>query len=163
MRISIIVAVAANGVIGVDGDLPWRLPEDLRRFKEITMGKPMIMGRLTYESIGKALPGRRSLILSRQDDFSAPGCEIFSTAAEALAAAGNVEEVMIIGGGDLYKQLLPMTDRIYLTRVDAEIQGDTYFPEIDMSEWQLNSSESCPATSDRPCGFTFETLDRITG
>ena len=98
MRVSIIVAASANNVIGINGELPWRLPEDLRRFKELTMGKPMLMGRLTYNSLGKALPGRRSIILTRQVDFQVDGCEVVATADAAITAAGDVEELMIIGG-----------------------------------------------------------------
>ena len=160
MRVSVIVAASANNVIGVAGGLPWRLPEDLRRFKELTMGKPMLMGRLTYESIGKALPGRRSIILTRQVDFQATDCEIVATADAAIAAVGDVEELMIIGGGNVYEQLLPMTDRIYLTRVHTHIDGDTYFPEIDPADWRSMNAERFAATADREYGFTFETLER---
>ncbi len=160
MRVSVIVAASANNVIGVAGGLPWRLPEDLRRFKELTMGKPMLMGRLTYESIGKALPGRRSIILTRQVDFQATDCEIVATADAALAAVGDVEELMIIGGGNVYEQLLPMTDRIYLTRVHTHIDGDTYFPEIDPADWRSMNTERFPVAADREYGFTFEMLER---
>ena len=162
MRVSVIVAASANNVIGVDGGLPWRLPEDLRRFKALTMGKPMLMGRLTYESIGKALPGRRSIILTRQVDFQAQDCEVVATADAAIAAAGDVEELMIIGGGNVYEQLLPMSDRVYLTRVHAHIDGDTFFPEIDAAEWRSIDAESFPVTESRQYGFTFETLERLT-
>ena len=160
MRVSIIVAASANNVIGINGELPWRLPEDLRRFKKLTMGKPMLMGRLTYDSIGKALPGRRSIILTRQVDFQAEGCEVVATPDAAIATAGDVEELMIIGGGKLYEQLLPLTDRIYLTRVHTHIDGDTVFPEINPAEWQSIAVENYPATADRQYGFTFETLER---
>ena len=160
MRVSVIVAASANNVIGVAGGLPWRLPEDLRRFKELTMGKPMLMGRLTYESIGKALPGRRSIILTRQVDFQATDCEIVATADAAIAAVGDVEELMIIGGGNVYEQLLPMTDRIYLTRVHTHIDGDTFFPEIDPADWRSMNAERFPVTADREYGFTFEMLER---
>jgi dihydrofolate reductase len=159
--ISIVVATSANNVIGVDGVLPWHLPEDLRKFKSITMGKPMIMGRATYESIGRALPGRRSIVLSRQSGFEAEGCDIATSAEQALEIAGDVDEVMIIGGGKVYEQFLPRADRIYLTRVDAHIEGDTWFPEIDRDEWQVIDVESFPAGDDRQHGFVLETLDRI--
>jgi dihydrofolate reductase len=162
MRVSVIVAASANNVIGVDGGLPWRLPEDLRRFKELTMGKPMLMGRLTYESIGKALPGRRSIILTRQVDFQAADCEVVATADAAIAAVGEVEELMIIGGGNVYEQLLSMTDRIYLTRVHTHIDGDTFFPEIDPGDWRSIDVESFSVTESRQYGFTFETLERRT-
>ena len=160
MRVSVIVAASANNVIGVDGGLPWRLPEDLRRFKELTMGKPMLMGRLTYESIGKALPGRRSIILTRQIDFQAADCEVVATADAAIAAVSDVEELMIIGGGNVYEQLLPMTDRIYLTRVHTHIDGDTFFPDIDPADWRSINAERFPVNADREYGFTFETLER---
>jgi dihydrofolate reductase len=161
VRISIIVAASANNAIGVDGDLPWRLPEDLRRFKAITMGKPMIMGRATYESIGRALPGRQSIVLSRQPGFEAEGCDVVSSVADALETAGDVEEVMIIGGGKVYTEFLPMTDRIYLTRVDTEIDGDTYLPEIAAKEWKRIESEGHLASEDREYGFSFEVWERI--
>lgn len=160
MRVSVIVAASANNVIGINGKLPWRLPEDLRRFKELTMGKPMLMGRLTYDSIGKALPGRRSIILTRQADFQAEGCEVVATADAAIAAAGDVEELMIIGGGKLYEQILPKSDRIYLTRVHTHIDGDTFFPEINPAEWRSINAENFPVTANRQYGFTFETLQR---
>lgn len=125
------------------------------------MGKPMIMGRLTYESIGRALPGRRSIVLTRQDAFVAQDCEVAGSAQEALQAAGTVDEVMVIGGGKVYEQMLPLVNRIYLTRVHAEVDGDTYFPSLDLNEWQSISSETFPQSESRPIGYTFETLDRI--
>lgn len=160
MKISLIVAASTNNVIGVDGDLPWRLPEDLKKFKAITMGKPMIMGRATFESIGKALPGRRSIVLSRQAGFEAAGCEVVSSAAEALDIAGDAEEVMVIGGGEIYRQFLPMADRIYLTRIDAHIDGDTRFPEIDPADWRVIESLHYPASDEREHGFSIEVMER---
>ena len=124
------------------------------------MGKPMIMGRLTYESIGKALPGRRSIILTRQVDFLAKDCEVAATADAAIAAAGDVDELMVIGGGNVYEQLLPMSDRVYLTRVHTHIEGDTFFPEINPTEWRSITEEKFPVTADRQYGFSFETLER---
>ncbi len=156
-----IVAASTNNVIGVDGDLPWHLSEDLRKFKAITMGKPMIMGRATYESIGRALPGRRSIVLSRQEGFEAEGCNVVSSVEEALEIAGDAEEVMIIGGGKVYADFLPMTDRIYLTRVDTMIEGDTWLPELAKDEWNLLESESYPASEERAYGFSFEVWVRI--
>lgn len=160
MNISIIVAASANNVIGVGGGLPWHLPEDLKRFKEVTMGKPMIMGRATFDSIGRALPGRRSIVLTRQADFVAEGCEVVPTVDAALAAASDAEEVMIVGGGEIYRQFLPLANRIYLTRVQAEIQGDTLFPELDMDHWEVVAVEEFPAGDDREIGFDVETLER---
>ena len=161
IMISIIVAASTNNTIGVDGDLPWRLPEDLKRFKSITMGKPMIMGRTTFESIGRALPGRRSIVLSRQAGFEAPDCDVVSSVADALKIAGDVEEVMIIGGGDIYRQFLPMADRIYFTRIDAHIEGDTRFPEIDLEDWKVMESAKYPAGDEREHGFSIDVLERV--
>jgi dihydrofolate reductase len=161
MKVSMIVAASANNVIGADAGLPWRLPEDLRRFKEITMGKPMIMGRLTFETIGKALPGRRSIVLTRQADYEQEGIDVVTTVEAALELAGDADEVMIIGGGKVYEQFLPMTDRIYLTRVHEEFDGDTFFPEIDEDEWRIVSSEPMPPNDQRPFSISFQTLERI--
>ena len=160
MQISIVVAASANNVIGVNGQLPWRLPEDLQHFKQITMGKPMIMGRATFESIGRALPGRQSIVLSRQTGFEAEGCDVVTTVEDAIKAAGDAEEVMIIGGGEIYRQFLPQADRIYLTRVQAEVDGDTLFPEIELDEWEVVAVEEYPAGDERELGFEIETLDR---
>ena len=162
MKISLIVAASANNVIGADGGLPWRLPEDLKRFKQITMGKPMIMGRATFDSIGRALPGRKSIVLTRQAGFVAEGCDVVDDMDAALAAAGDTDEVMIIGGGEIYRQFLPQADRIYLTRVQAEIAGDTRFPELDMNEWSVTAVEEYPAGDEREFAFDIETLDRIS-
>ena len=162
MKVSMIVAASANNVIGVDGGLPWRLSEDLRRFKKITMGKTMIMGRLTFESIGEALPGRRSIVITRQANYEAEGCDVVTTMDAALELASDADEVMIIGGGKVYEQLLPMTDRIYLTRVHAEINGDTFFPKISEDEWRIVSSKPLPSNDERPFSISFQTLERIS-
>jgi len=159
VRISIVVAVSANGVIGRDGGLPWHLPEDLRRFKRITMGKPLIMGRTTHESIGRALPGRQNIVITRQQDYRAEGCDVVSCPAEALRAAGDAEEVMVIGGGEIYALFLRRTDRIHLTRVDAEVDGDTYFPRLDPDDWMLVEREAV-AARESACGFVYELLVR---
>jgi dihydrofolate reductase len=161
MKISIIVAASTNNVIGKDGGLPWRLPEDLKRFKEITMGKPMIMGRATWESIGRALPGRQNIVMTRQSDFVATGCDVVATIQEALAIAGDAAEVMIIGGGNLYQQFLPQTDRIYFTRVHTSIDGDTSFPELNENEWRVAAEEHFPGGSAREYAFDILTMDRI--
>lgn len=160
MKLSIVVAVAANNVIGVDGGLPWHLPEDLRRFRQLTMGKPIVMGRLTHESIGRALPGRRNVILSRQDDFLADGCDVVASVEEALELLRDEEEVMIIGGGNIYEQFLPMAQTIYLTRVDADLQGDTFFPELRAEDWELIGRDEYPANDERETGFVIEELQR---
>jgi dihydrofolate reductase len=161
MKISIIVAASTNNVIGKDGGLPWRLPEDLKRFKEITMGKPMIMGRATWESIGRALPGRQNIVLTRQANLVAEGCDVVGTIDEALVAAGNAKEVMIIGGGDLYRQFLSRAGRIYFTRVHTSIDGDTSFPELNENEWRVAAEEHFPGGSAREFAFDILTMDRI--
>lgn len=160
MKISLIVAVSANNVIGVDGGLPWHLSEDLKHFKRVTMGKPMIMGRATWESIGRALPGRKSIVMTRQSGFEAEGCEVVSSVDEALAAAGDAEEVMIIGGGEIYRLFLPVTDRIYMTRVNADVEGDTYLDKIDPHLWDVRSSESFASDGSGEPGFDIQVLDR---
>jgi len=157
-----IVAASANNVIGAGGELPWRLSEDLRRFRQITMGKPMIMGRLTFESIGRALPGRRSIVVTRRPGYLAEGCEIADTPEAALELAATADEVMIVGGGKIYAHLLPLTERIYLTRVHAEFDGDAFFPELDSDDWHIVSSEPMPPGDERPFSISFQTLERIT-
>ncbi len=163
MKLSIIVAASTNNVIGRDGGLPWRLPEDLKRFKQVTMGKPIIMGRATWESIGRALPGRQNIVMTRRKDFAAAGCDVVATLDGALETAGDATEVMIIGGGNLYQQFLPKTDRMYFTRVHAQIDGDTCFPEFDESEWQLMDKAEYPADPEREYAFDILTLDRRQG
>ena len=158
--ISLIVAASTNNVIGLHGDLPWRLSDDLKRFKAVTMGKPIIMGRLTWESIGRPLPGRQNIVVTRQADYSAEGCDVVTSVDEALDAAGAVPEIMVIGGGDIYRQLLPRASRVYLTRVEAEIEGDTFFPELDDAEWELVASEPHEADEKNAHAFTFMTLQR---
>ncbi|MEQ8207175.1 MAG: dihydrofolate reductase, partial [Woeseia sp.] len=140
----------------------WHLPEDLKRFRSTTMGKPIVMGRLTHESIGKALPGRRNIVISRQPGYTAVGCEVVASPEAALAAAAGEDEVMIIGGGRIYEQMLPMTDRIYLTRVRSEPNGDAFFPALNESEWQLVESEDFPAGPTRQLGFSVDILQRVT-
>lgn len=149
--LSIIVAAAENGVIGLDNDMPWRLSTDLKRFKALTLGKPVIMGRRTFESIGRPLPGRPNIVLTRDREFRADGaCTVGSlddaiALGQRLAAEAGVDEVCVIGGGKIYAQALPLADRIHLTRVLAEIDGDTHFPEIDPQLWNAVSQEEVPA------------------
>jgi len=158
--VSIIVAKSENNVIGSDGQLPWHLSEDLKKFKSITMGKPMIMGRNTFESIGKALPGRKNIILTRNLNYSAENVCVVNTAEKAIEACGEQEEIMIIGGGEIYKVFLGITNRLYLTNVDIEIEGDVFFPEINLSRWNLISREDYPKTTHREIGFSMEILER---
>ncbi len=161
MKISLIVAAATNNVIGRDGGLPWHLSEDLKRFKRLTSGKPIIMGRLTYESIGKPLQGRRNIVVSSCEDLEIDGCEVVATPDDALKLTAGAEEVMVIGGGKIYEQMLPMADRIHLTRVHASVDGDTYIPEISEDEWKVVDEENFPADESGQYGFSFITLDRI--
>lgn len=142
MDIAIIVAAARNNVIGKDNQLPWRLPDDLKHFKATTLGKPVIMGRKTHESIGRALPGRLNIVVSRSAPKTREGQLVWvNSVEEALTLAGReqpqVEEVMVMGGEQIYRQSLPMADRVYLTRVDTDVDGDAWFPELADSEWQL--------------------------
>ena len=163
MRIALIAAVAANGVIGQDNRLPWHLPEDLKAFKRITLGKPLIMGRKTYESIGRPLPGRTNIVLSRQSDWAPEGVRIAGDFDEALAiareVAGDDDEVMVIGGEQIYRLALPLADRLYLTLVDQEVPGDTCFPATDPGLWrEVSRHPSRSATDD--IAFSFVIWDR---
>jgi len=161
-RISLIVAMARNRVIGRDGALPWHLPEDLRHFRELTMGKPIVMGRLTHESIGRPLPGRDNIVVSRNREWSVPGCEVVGSLDAALERAallaGADGEVMIIGGARIYAAALPRAERIYLTRVEDDIDGDTRFPELDTGVWQAVSTSGTLVSSAGVC-YSFEVLE----
>ena len=163
MRVSIVVAASTNGAIGRGGELPGHISEDLKHFRAVTLGHPIIMGRLTWASIGRPLPGRHNIVISTRQDFHAEGCSVVSSPAEALRAAGDADEVMVIGGGQIYALFLPITERIYLTRVDAEIDGDTFFPALNPDDWRVISSETHAAGDGREYGFTFQTLERIGG
>ena len=159
--ISLIVAMANNGVIGRDNRLPWRLPADLAHFKRVTMGKPMIMGRKTWESLPGLLPGRRHIVITRDQAYQAEGCTLAHSLDEALEAAGNVPEVMVVGGGTIYKESLPRADRLYLTQVDLEVEGDAHFPEIDFSQWRELKRETHAADDSNPHSCIFLELERI--
>jgi dihydrofolate reductase len=159
MLLSIVVAAAENNLIGDRDRLPWRLPDDLRRFKSLTMGKPIVMGRKTYASIGKPLPGRKNIVVSRHD-FQSEGCVAAASIEQALQAAEPAPEVMVIGGAEIYRQVLPMTDVIYLTRVHAEIPGDTYFPDIIWDDWMEVESEYHASDDRHAFAFTFLKLTR---
>ena len=162
MRISIIVAMDEGRVIGNDGGIPWHLPADLKFFKSVTMGKPIIMGRSTYESIGRPLPGRTNIIITRNKEFQADGCRLTFSVDEALdiARAEDAEEAMIIGGGVIFEQTLDRTDRLYLTQIGAHLIGDTQFPVIKTEEWQEVSREEYAADGDNPFDLEFVVLDR---
>lgn len=159
-RLSLIAAVAANGVIGSGNALPWRLPEDLKRFKALTLGHPVIMGRKTYESIGRPLSGRRNLIVTRNPAFRADGCETMATLAAALTACkGARDEVFIIGGAQIYAEALPVADRLYLTEICADFVGDACFPGLDKSRWKEVSREK--HATPEGLAFAFVVYDRI--
>lgn len=158
-RISLIVARADNGVIGHQGGLPWHIPDDLRHFKRLTVGKPVVMGRRTHESIGKPLPGRHNIIVTRQKDYEAPGCTVVHTLADALTSADPAPEVMVIGGAELYAQCLPLADRVYLTQVHADVAGDTRLAPFDPSAWTEVSRQTTPAGPECPA-FSFVLLER---
>jgi dihydrofolate reductase len=147
VRVSIIAAVAANGVIGNDGDMPWKLSTDLKRFKAQTTGKPVIMGRKTYASIGRPLPNRVNLVLTRDAAFDAPGVVVVPTLEAAIDAASDTgaEEAMVIGGGEIYRAFLDRAERLYITHVDASPAGDTHFPAIDPAVFEVVSAEDVPA------------------
>lgn len=160
MEIVMVVAASDNDVIGRAGRLPWRLPEDMQRFRRLTWGKPLLMGRKTFEAIGQPLAGRRNVVISREPALEIPGSEVVSTIGEALELIADAPEVMVIGGGEIYRQLLPRTDRIEMTRVHVTIEGDTFFPALDPRDWRVIDSEDHPVTDTRPTAFTFETLER---
>ncbi len=158
--INIVVAASTNNVIGVAGDLPWHLSDDLKRFKALTMGKPIVMGRKTFESIGRALPGRQNIVITTQAEFAADGCDIVSSPAAAIAAAAHAAEVMIIGGGEIYRLFLPLADRIYLTRVKVDLEGDTIFPALDESDWLEMAREEHSADESNDYDFAILTYSR---
>jgi dihydrofolate reductase len=160
MRKSLVVAMARNRVIGRDNALPWRLPAELAHFKRVTMGHPIIMGRRTYESIGKPLPGRMNIVVSRNRDFAAPGCTVVDSLEKAYSAAGNAAEVSIIGGTSLFEAALPTADCIHLTEVDAEVEGDTWFPEFDRREWLEHEIDRHPADERHAYPFRILQLER---
>jgi dihydrofolate reductase len=158
--ISLVVAASTNNVIGVAGELPWHLSDDLKRFKALTMGKPIVMGRKTFESIGRALPGRQNIVITTQTEFVADGCDIVASPAAAVAAAAEAQEVMIIGGGEIYRLFLPLADRIYLTRVAVDIEGDTVFPLLDESDWLETAREEHSADASNDYDFALLTYSR---
>lgn len=161
--ISLIAAVSLNGVIGREQKLPWDLPEDLKRFKEITYGAPVIMGRKTYESIGRLLPGRKNIIITRKTDLIIPKAWLAASLERAIEEAGNAPEIFILGGGEIYRLALPIADRLYLTEVDVTIEGDTTFPEWSRTEFKEAKREEHPAdkAAGRP-SFRFLVFNRIT-
>jgi dihydrofolate reductase len=141
MIISIIVAIAQNNVIGNNNQLIWHIPGDLKRFKSITMGHTVVMGRKTFESIGKPLPGRKNVVISRQTNFKAEGCLVYNSLDKALDSLKNEGEIFIIGGGEIYRLAMPISHKIYLTKIHKDFPGDTFFPEIPMEDWEITHEE----------------------
>jgi dihydrofolate reductase len=160
-RISFVVAFDRNRVIGKDGGLPWRLPDDMRHVRKLTVGKPLIMGRRTYDSIGRPLPDRTSIVLTRDTAFHPEGVLVARTPDEALALAGDAPEVIVFGGAGVFADFLASADRIYLTEVDAEVAGDTYFPPLDSAQWRETERETHPADPRHPYAFDWVTLERV--
>ncbi len=158
--VSIVVATDERGAIGRDGGLPWRLPDDLKRFKALTMGKPIVMGRRTWDSIGKPLPGRHNILITRQAGFDVPGVTVVASLDAALDAAGDVPEICIIGGAEIYRLALPRTDLIHLTRVHATVDADTYFPHLVAGEWDEVVVEERPADARHSFAHDFVELRR---
>ncbi len=165
MRISLIVAMDRRGLIGANGRLPWHLSADLKHFKAITMGKPIVMGRKTHASIGRPLPGRENIVLTRDPGYSAPGCTVLRSVEAVLAHCGAAEEIMIMGGAEIYARFLPRAARIYLTRIDAEVDGDTRFPhweELSGPAWHETGRQYFAAGTGNPWSFSFSVLERVT-
>jgi dihydrofolate reductase len=161
-KIAIVVAMADNRVIGRDNRLPWHLPADLRHFRQVTVGKPVVMGRKTHESIGRPLPERTNIVVTRDRSYQAQGCIVVHSIESALKAAGDREEVMVIGGTDFYQQLLPKADCIYLTLVHTQFEGDARFPELDEREWREVERTDCAPDEKNPWPYSFIRLERVT-
>ncbi|HCA25402.1 MAG TPA: type 3 dihydrofolate reductase [Pseudomonas sp.] len=165
VKLALIAAMARNRVIGRDNAMPWHLPEDLRYFKAKTLGKPIVMGRKTFDSLGRPLPGRTNIVVSRQADLTLDGAQVFASIDDALnaarqqAQADGVDEVMVIGGDNLYRQTLERADRIYLTRIDSEPEGDAWFPDFDEQAWTLASERAVAAGEGYPA-HVYQVLER---
>lgn len=165
MRLSLIVATANNRVIGRENKMPWHLPNDLKYFKRVTMGKTVIMGRKTYDSIGRPLPGRSNIVVTRQADWQPDGVKVVHSLAEGISYAESLlrdaEEVIVIGGAQIYRAALPQAQRLYLTEIHADFEGDTFFPEISPGEWREVDREMHFADSVNPHDHAFIVLDRV--
>lgn len=160
MKISLIVAAAENHIIGKDNALPWRLPADLKYFKAVTLGKPIVMGRKTWQSLGQPLPGRANIVVTRQP-LQWPGCVVVDSIAAAVRAAGDAEELMVIGGAEIFREFLPVAQRIYLTRVHAVVHGDVAFPPPDPARWREVSRQDYPADERHVHPYSFIVLERV--
>lgn len=163
MTISLVVAAATNNAIGKDGKMPWHLPNDMKHFKNVTWGMPVVMGRKTFESLGKVLPGRKNIVISRQPDLKIDGTVTVKTIEDALFVAKQTDalEVMVIGGGEIYKTLFDKAKRIYLTRVEAEPEADTFFPSLNPKEWYLVSQKNQEADEKNDYNYSFQVWERI--
>jgi dihydrofolate reductase len=159
--ISLIVAMARNRVIGADGRIPWHLPNELKLFKSLTMGHHIVMGRRTYESIGRLLPGRTTVIVTRQHDYNVPGAIVAHSVEEALAVCAGDDEIFVIGGAELFRDTLPIADRLYLTVVDAEPKGDTFMPDFEAGKWREVKTESFAPDTRHAYGYRFSILERL--
>ncbi len=161
MLLTAVVAATENNVIGRDNGMPWHLPADLQHFKSVTLGSPVLMGRKTFEAIGRPLPGRRNLVLTRSAAFSVPGLEVVHSLEEAIALAGDVPELMIIGGAALYELALPRTQRVHLTRLHMTLEGDAHFPALPESQWREVSRSARRLADERnACDMSFLVLER---
>jgi len=162
MLISLIAAMDRNRVIGTDNRLPWHLPADLRHFKQVTMGKPILMGRATYESIGRPLPGRHNIVVTRDQGFPAEGCTVVHSLDQALAAGRPYPELVVIGGSSFYAQLMPVVRRMYLTLIDAEFEGDTFFPAYQPADWRETARSDFAPDGANPYSYSFVVLERAS-
>ena len=161
MKISLIVAMANNRVIGLNNKMPWHLSADLKKFKKITMGSPILMGRKTYESIGRPLPGRTNMIVSRNPQYRQDGCQVFNDLKTALKkGCENADEIFVIGGSDLYQAILPIADAIYLTIINREFQGDAFFPDLDLNDWSEVERENINDDPDVTFSYSFLKLEK---
>ena len=161
MRLSIVVAMDDNRLIGNKNQLPWHLPADLAYFKKLTTGKSILMGRKTYDSIGRPLPNRRNIVITRNSNISIPGCEVVSSIDHALELTKEDPEVMVIGGASLCEQLLPKINRLYITKIDGVFEGDVFFPKYDDFDWLEVSCESHPKDNSNAYSYKFIVLDRV--
>ncbi|RMH36743.1 MAG: type 3 dihydrofolate reductase [Gammaproteobacteria bacterium] len=158
--VSLVCAMTRNRVIGRENQMPWHLPADLAHFKRVTLGKPVVMGRRTFESIGRPLPGRHNIVLTRDHTFSAPGASVVHSLDDAIQLAGEAEEIMIIGGANLYAQALPISERMYLTLIEAELEGDAYFPTWSTDDWEIETETFRPADEKNAFNLRFLNLVR---
>ncbi|MEN1727705.1 MAG: type 3 dihydrofolate reductase [Pseudomonadota bacterium] len=158
--ITLVAAMSRNRVIGRDGDMPWHLPADLKHFKAVTLGFPVIMGRRTFESIGRALPGRLNVVVSRATPELPDGVLLAHGLESAIEACAEAEQIMVIGGGEIYRQALPLAERLELTLIDAEIDGDTHFPEFSLHDWHLRRLQARPADERNSHALRFATFER---